>query len=185
MQASSLTREIWHDGAMALSQKLLSHDEIVVRHMHTHIKKLLPAIIVESILVIAAAIGSFYVPENARYWAIATIWIAVLLLSIPLIVVPWIKWSSTTYTVTTKRVITRTGIFTRTGHDLPLTRISDIQIEKNFDDRFFGCGTLALQTSADDPLLLRDVPKVETVQVEISNLLFNDIQGAIDADPTS
>lgn len=170
---------------MALSQKLLSQDEIVVRHMHTHIKKLLPAIIVESLLVIAAAVGSFFVPENARYWALATIWIAVAILSIPLIVIPWIKWSSTTYTVTTKRVITRTGIFTRTGHDLPLTRISDIQIEKNFDDRFFGCGTLALQTSADDPLLLHDVPKVETVQVEISNLLFNDIQGAIDADPTS
>ena len=73
---------------MALSQKLLSQDEVVVRHMHTHIKTLLPAIIVESILVIAAAVGSFYVPENARYWALPTIWIAVLLLSIPLIVVP-------------------------------------------------------------------------------------------------
>ena len=85
----------------------------------------------------------------------------------------------------TRRVITRTGIIKRTGHDLPLTRISDIQIEKDFDDRIFGCGTLALQTSADDPLLLRDVPKVETVQVEISNLIFNDVQGAIDADPTS
>ena len=88
---------------MALSQKLLSQDEIVVRHMHTHIKKLLPAIIVESILVIVAAVGSFYVPENARYWALPTIWIAVLLLSIPLILVPWIKWITTTYTVTTKR----------------------------------------------------------------------------------
>ena len=170
---------------MSLSKKLLSQDEVVVRHMHTHIKTLLPAINIESILVIAAAVGSFFVPENARYWALATIWIAVLVLSIPLLVIPWIKWSSTTYTVTTKRVITRTGVFTRTGHDLPLTRISDIQIEKNFDDRFFGCGTLALQTSADDPLLLHDVPKVEMVQVEISNLLFNDIQGAIDADPTS
>lgn len=170
---------------MSLSKKLLSQDEVVVRHMHTHIKTLLPAINIESILVIAAAVGSFFVPENARYWALATIWIAVLVLSIPLIVIPWIKWSSTTYTVTTKRVITRTGVFTRTGHDLPLSRISDIQIEKNFDDRFFGCGTLALQTSADDPLLLHDVPKVEMVQVEISNLLFNDIQGAIDADPTS
>ena len=170
---------------MSLSKKLLSQDEVVVRHMHTHIKTLLPAINIESILVIAAAVGSFFVPENARYWALATIWIAVLVLSIPLIVIPWIKWSSTTYTVTTKRVITRTGVFTRTGHDLPLSRISDIQIEKNFDDRIFGCGTLALQTSADDPLLLRDVPKVETVQVEISNLLFHDIQGAIDADPTS
>ena len=170
---------------MALSQKLLSQDEIVVRHMHTHIKKLLPAIIVESILVIVAAVGSFYVPENARYWALPTIWIAVLLLSIPLILVPWIKWITTTYTVTTKRVITRTGVIKRTGHDLPLTRISDIQIEKDFDDRIFGCGTLALQTSADDPLLLVDVQKVEKVQVEISNLIFHDIQGAIDADPTS
>lgn len=184
-RARSRTPKIWHDGAMSLSKKLLSQDEVVVRHMHTHIKTLLPAINIESILVIAAAVGSFFVPENARYWALATIWIAVLVLSIPLIVIPWIKWSSTTYTVTTKRVITRTGVFTRTGHDLPLSRISDIQIEKNFDDRFFGCGTLALQTSADDPLLLHDVPKVEMVQVEISNLIFNDVQGAIDADPTS
>ena len=170
---------------MALSKKLLSQDEVVVRHMHTHIKTLLPAIIVEVLLVGAAAVGSFYVPEDSRYWALPTIWIAVLLLSIPLILVPWIKWITTTYTVTTKRVITRTGIIKRTGHDLPLTRISDIQIEKDFDDRIFGCGSLALQTSADDPLLLRDVPKVETVQVEISNLLFHDIQGAIDADPTN
>lgn len=170
---------------MALSKKLLSQDEVVVRHMHTHIKTLLPAIIVESILVIAAAVGSFYVPENARYWALPTIWIAVLLLSIPLILVPWIKWITTTYTVTTKRVITRKGIIKRTGHDLPLTRISDIQIEKDFDDRIFGCGTLALQTSADDPLLLRDVPKVETVPGRDLESPLHDIQGAIDADPTS
>lgn len=170
---------------MALSKKLLSQDEVVVRHMHTHVKTLLPAIIIEVLLLVAAAIGSFYVPANARYWALATIWITVLVLSIPLFIVPWVKWSMTTYTVTTKRVITRTGVIRRTGHDLPLTRISDIQIEKNFDDRIFGCGTLALQTSANDPLLLWDVPKVEMVQVEISNLLFHDIQGAIDADPRS
>lgn len=168
-----------------MSKKLLSQDEVVVRHMHTHVKTLLPAIIIEVLLLVAAAIGSFYVPANARYWALATIWITVLVLSIPLFIVPWVKWSMTTYTVTTKRVITRTGVIRRTGHDLPLTRISDIQIEKNFDDRIFGCGTLALQTSANDPLLLWDVPKVEMVQVEISNLLFPDIQGAIDADPRS
>jgi len=170
---------------MALSKKLLSQDEVVVRHMHTHIKVILPHIIGEIILIIAAIVGSVYVPEDSRSWALPTIWIVVLILSMPLLAIPWIKWISSTYTVTTKRIITRKGIFTRTGHDLPLTRISDVQLEKNFDDRLFGCGTLALQTSADDPLLLRDVPKVEMVQVEISNLIFHDIQGAIDADPTS
>ena len=170
---------------MALSKKLLSQDEVVFRHRHTHSKLILPHIIGESILIIAAIVGSVYVPEDSRYWALPTIWIVVLILSVPLLAIPWIKWISSTYTVTTKRIITRKGIFTRTGHDLPLTRISDVQLEKNFDDRLFGCGTLALQTSADDPLLLRDVPKVEMVQVEISNLIFHDIQGAIDADPTS
>ena len=56
-------------------------------------------------------------------------------------------------------------------------------MDRDFIDRLFGCGTLTLQTSADDPLVLHDVPRVEYVQVEISNLLFNDIHGAIDADP--
>ena len=79
---------------MALSKKLLSHDEVVVRHMHTHMKTLLPAIIVELILIIAAAVGSFFVPQEAHYWALPTIWIAVLVLSIPLIIVPWIKWAA-------------------------------------------------------------------------------------------
>ncbi len=110
---------------------------------------------------------------------------AVVVLSVPLLLVPWLQWYTHTYTVTTKRIITRSGIFNRSGHDLPLTRISDIQLDKDVTDRFFGCGTLALQTSSDDPLLLHDVPQVEKVQVEISNLLFDDVQGAIDVDPRS
>ena len=42
---------------MAMSKKLLSQDEVVVRHMHTHVKTLLPAIIIEVLLLVAAAIG--------------------------------------------------------------------------------------------------------------------------------
>lgn len=50
-------------------------------------------------------------------------------------------------------------------------------------DRLFGAGTLTLQTSADDPLVLIDVPRVDMVQLELTNLLFHDVQGAVDADP--
>ena len=105
--------------------------------------------------------------------------------SIPLFFVAWLQWMATTYTVTTKRVITRAGVLNRTGHDLPLTRISDVQQDRGLTDRIFGCGTLILQTSSDDPLLLVDVPQVMMVQLEIANLLFDDVQGAIDADPNS
>ena len=146
----------WHDVLMTLSKKLLSRDEVVVRHMHTHIKVLLWRIILEIVLLVA---------------------------SVPLLVVPWVRWVTTSYTVTSKRVITRSGVFNKTGHDLPLTRISDVQHDQDLTDRVFRCGTLWLQTSSDDPLELTDVPEVEMVQSEIANLLFNDVQGAIDVDP--
>ena len=47
----------------------------------------------------------------------------------------------------------------------------------------FGCGTLILQTSADDPLMLPDIPDVEDVHVEVTELLFGNTQAAIDVDP--
>ena len=170
---------------MALSKKLLSRDEVVVRHMHTHIKVLLWRFVVEILLLVVGVVASVLAPADWQPWGILAIWVVILVVSIPLLLVPWLQWCTRTYTVTTKRIITRSGVLKRVGHDLPLTRISDIQLDKDVTDRFFGCGTLALQTSSDDPLLLHDVPQVEMVQVEISNLLFNDIQGAIDADPRS
>ena len=175
----------WHDGTMTLSKKLLSRDEVVVRHMHTHIKVLLWRFILEILLLVVGVVASVMAPAGWQPWGVLAIWGVVLAASVPLLLVPWLQWYTRTYTVTTKRIITRSGILNRVGHDLPLTRISDIQLDKDVTDRFFGCGTLALQTSADDPLLLHDVPQVETVQVEISNLIFDDTQGAIDADPRS
>ena len=170
---------------MTLSKKLLSRDEVVVRHMHTHIKVLLWRFVVDTLLLVVGVVASVMAPTSWQPWGLLAIWVAVVVLSVPLLLVPWLQWYTHTYTVTTKRIITRSGIFNRSGHDLPLTRISDIQLDKDVTDRFFGCGTLALQTSSDDPLLLHDVPQVEKVQVEISNLLFDDVQGAIDVDPRS
>ena len=173
----------WHDGGMALSKKLLSRDEVVVRHMHTHIKVLLWRIVLEIVLLVLAVVCSVAVPDSWNPWGVVAIWAVILLVSIPLFVAPCLSWMSTTYTVTSKRVITRSGIINKSGHDLPLSRISDVQHDRDFTDRFFRCGTLRLQTSSDDPLELTDVPRVEMVQTEISNLLFNDVQGAVDADP--
>ena len=36
------------------------------------------------------------------------------------------EWLTATYTITTKRLITREGLIARRGHDIPLMRISDV-----------------------------------------------------------
>mgnify|MGYP002148486531 CR=1 FL=1 len=56
--------------------------------------------------------------------------------------------------------------------DLPLTRINNVAYERSLTDRMFGCGSLVFTTSAEAPVVLNDVPKVEEVGVAISNLLF-------------
>ncbi|WP_454932158.1 PH domain-containing protein [Actinomyces oricola] len=170
---------------MGLSKKQLSRDEVVVRHMRTHVKVLLWRILGEVLLLVVGVVASVMLPASWAPWGHVVIWTVVLVASIPLFFVAWLQWMATTYTVTTKRVITRAGVLNRTGHDLPLTRISDVQQDRGLTDRIFGCGTLILQTSSDDPLLLVDVPQVMMVQLEIANLLFDDVQGAIDADPNS
>ena len=48
---------------MGLSKKLLSKDEVVVRHMHTHIKVLLWRIVALVLLLVAAIVGSVFVPD--------------------------------------------------------------------------------------------------------------------------
>lgn len=168
---------------MGLSRKQLSRDEIVIRHMHTHPKVLFLPLAGEAVIIALAILASIFLPQDWPGWVRLVVWVVAVVVGIPVFVLPWLRWVTTTYTITSKRVITRLGILNKTGHDLPLSRISDVSHERSLSDRFFGCGTLTLQTSSDDPLPLNDVPRVGLVQMEIANLLFNDVKGAIEADP--
>ena len=90
-----------------------------------------------------------------------------------LVVRPFLRWLTTTYTVTNRRLITRTGILTRRGHDIPLPRISDVAYEHGLVDRMLGCGTLVVSDASEHgPVRLPDIPHVEQVQLAISDLLF-------------
>ena len=57
--------------------------------------------------------------------------------------------------------------------DVPLNRIHEVSQERSLSDRMFGCGTLQIQTAAEDGLVvLADVPEVEHVHAEMTGLLF-------------
>lgn len=169
---------------MALSKKLLSENERIILHMHEHVKRLIPNIAAGIVLIILAVAGFVYMPDS---WKPAGTWTLLVLLLVGLTAFvgwPWLRWITDTFTVTNRRIITRTGIFTKSGHDIPLNRISNVAYERDLIDRFFKAGTLELQTSADEPLYLRDVPNAEQVHVMLTNLLFggDDAAPAVKAD---
>jgi len=87
---------------------------------------------------------------------------------------PVLIWLTATYTITTRRLITRHGVITRRGHDIPLTRISDVAYEKDLIDRLLGCGTLVISdASTHGQVALPDIPRVEDVQRKLNDLLHD------------
>jgi uncharacterized membrane protein YdbT with pleckstrin-like domain len=78
-------------------------------------------------------------------------------------------------------LITRTGILTRRGHDIPLNRISDISYEKDLVDRIFGCGTLVISDASEEGRVrLNDIPHVEQAQLTVSDELFHNARKSDD-----
>jgi uncharacterized membrane protein YdbT with pleckstrin-like domain len=161
---------------VAINPKLLNEGERVVWSTRTHVKSLFVPVLV---LVLAAGIGGFLssLPETHRSLWLAIIWVlagaAVLVYS----VWPFLKWLTTTYTLTDRRLTTHRGVINRSGHDIPLARISDVSYEKGLVDRVLGCGTLVISDASEQGrVALDDVPRVERLQLQLSDLLFHGSQ---------
>src|SRR5690348_14565380 len=143
---------------MTISPRLLSEGESVVVSTRTHPKALvLPTLAL--ILVLALGIGGSVAIHNSVVDYI--VWALVLVGALWLFGLPLLRWLSATYTITNRRLITRRGILTRRGHDIPLSRISDVAYEMDLLDRMLGCGTLIISdASTDGEVTLPDIPRV-------------------------
>ena len=164
----------WHDLAVVVSRKLLNEGEHVILSTRTHAKALLlPAVVLILVAGVAGYLSSLPSGENAAAWR-WVIWVLAAILIIWFTVAPFLSWLVTTYTFTSRRLITRTGVFTRRGHDIPMNRISDISYEKSLIDRMFGCGTLVVSDASElGRVELRDIPRVEQAQLTVSDELFH------------
>jgi uncharacterized membrane protein YdbT with pleckstrin-like domain len=157
-----------------ISRKLLNEDEHVVVSTRTHVKALLvPAVLLILLAAVAGFLGTFPSGKAAPLLQ-AVIWGLALLVALRLVVKPFLSWMTTTYTVTNRRLITRTGILSRRGHDIPLIRISDVAYEHGLVDRVLGCGTLVVSDASEyGRVRLHDIPHVEQVHLKISDLLHS------------
>jgi membrane protein YdbS with pleckstrin-like domain len=164
---------------MGISRKLLSDDEHVVLSVRSHGKALIGPVVV-LVLVMAAVITAAMLQPAHTIVARAAAVVAVPVV-IVWVIIPFLAWMTSTYTVTNRRLITRHGILTRSGRDIPLFRINDVAYEKGLLDRLLGCGTLIISDATEKAgVVLPDIPNVERVHLQISELLFDKDDGRDD-----
>jgi len=154
---------------VAISQKLLNPGEEIIVSSRTHPKALLLPVLILVVLLAAGVAFMVFVDDGT---ARLTVWAVLTVLALWLVVWRFLTWLTSSYTVTNRRLITRHGVITRRGHDIPLSRISDVAYELGLIDRMLGCGTLVISdASTHGQVLLPDIPKVEQTQRRINELL--------------
>ncbi len=157
---------------MAYPDDLLSDGERVVLHKHPHWKMLLLPYL---ILIVTLGVGIWLaILAQDLSWAMIA-WIIIgavgLILIVWLFFVPFVRWRTTHFIVTTDRIMAREGVISRTGIDIPLSRISSVRFEHGLIDRIVGCGTLIVESSSQEPLEFDDIPAVEKVHT----LLYREV----------
>lgn len=95
-------------------------------------------------------------------------------------VLPFVRWWTTTYELTTRRLSMRWGLLSRHGRDLPLRRVVDVALDRSLAERLVGAGTLTVHTAGDDePLVLARMPQPERLHRTLVGLL-DDVAGFAD-----
>ena len=156
---------------MAIDKDLLNEGETIVVDTRTHPKALLLPIFA---LVVLLAVGTVVQTQIDQDVVHLVVWVVVAVGIVWFVLRPVLIWLTATYTITTRRLITRHGVITRKGHDIPLTRISDVAYEKDLLDRLLGCGTLVISdASTHGQVALPDIPHIEKVQRDLSDLLHD------------
>jgi uncharacterized membrane protein YdbT with pleckstrin-like domain len=149
---------------VAYPDDLLVEDEQVVVHRHPHWKMLVVPVVVLLVVVGVASFAAALV--SAQSWA-PWAWLGLAVAGLALVgrftVFPVLRWRTTHFVVTDRRVLVRQGVLTRQGMDIPLKRISSVQFRQDLLDRLLGAGTLLIESDSDESLEFDDVPGVRRV----------------------
>jgi uncharacterized membrane protein YdbT with pleckstrin-like domain len=123
-----------------------------------------------ALVVIVGATAYFFdrFPED---WEILALLGVAALPALLLWLIPLLLWLGRNYTITTRRVILRSGFFVRVRQELLHSRGYDVTVRKNGLQAVFGSGDLQINTGLDRPVVLRDVPSADLVQAARHDLM--------------
>lgn len=161
---------------MGFPENVLAKSERVERSIHPHWLTIAAPAFVGLLLVAAAVLVVRATPDDSRGNLIQ--WIAVaaiVIIAIPAVIVPFLRWRTTHYVVTTHRVMVRRGILSKSGKDITLSKITDVSFQQTLLDRIINSGSLRIESAGDSPdESLKNIPHSNHVQQLINRLIDED-----------
>ena len=110
------------------------------------------------ILIAVAGATGFFTDNMPEPFTNIMLWAAAGTIVLLLVIVPFLVWLSRRYTITTRRVITTTGLIMHRRTELTHARGYTMTVTRGPLQRLWGAGNISLSNGAEAPMLLRNVP---------------------------
>lgn len=152
----------------------LSEGEYQVLLLHRHWKTIVRPLFVLALTVVALVVALIMMPTSVPHLSLVQLALSLLALLVVIVFtgIPFLRWRTTSYELTNRRLRLRTGILARRGRDFPLTRISDVSFEQGLSDRLLRCGRLIVESPGEHgQLVLTEIPQVQHVQSTLFQLV--------------
>ena len=157
---------------MAYPDELLVPGEEIIMHRHPHWKMMVvPVVVLLLVVALVSFLAALIGAQSWGLWARIALLVIALALVIRFTLMPLIRWRTTHFVITNRRVLVREGLVTRRGMDIPMRRITGVQFRQSLFERLFGVGTLVMESASDEPLEFEDVPGIE----EVHGLLYQEV----------
>jgi uncharacterized membrane protein YdbT with pleckstrin-like domain len=112
------------------------------------------------VIVGAASYGAFALDET---WQVLAVLLGAVVAAGLLWVLPLLRWLSTQYLITTRRIVLRRGLLVRTRQEVLLSRSFDVSLRRSGLQSAFRSGDVLINTGLDRPVVLRDLPRADLV----------------------
>jgi uncharacterized membrane protein YdbT with pleckstrin-like domain len=142
--------------------------EVVIARLRSHGR----AMFWPSVALVLILVATFYfVGRFDQVWLNLAIAGGGAILVLLFWLVPLFRWLGRHYTITTRRVVLRSGFLVRVRQELLHSRGYDVTVRKNAIQSIFGSGNVEINTGLDRPVILRDVPDADIVQAALHDLM--------------
>jgi uncharacterized membrane protein YdbT with pleckstrin-like domain len=149
---------------MPFPPHLLTDDEELILDLRPHWWFLAPS---GAVLVVVVLLGLTAMVRDWESWVSMPIGVMVLG-ALGWFVVRYLLWNTTNFVVTSERVISRTGVVSKRGIEIPLDRINTVFFNQSIFERMIGAGDLGIESAGEGGRqTFTDIRKPSLVQNEI------------------
>ncbi|MBI4935146.1 MAG: PH domain-containing protein [Actinobacteria bacterium] len=136
---------------MPYPQKNLNDNETIALDMHPHWWYFAePALVLVGAIVIGVVV--LFETDDGSNWRKSFGWVAIAALVVAALwlVGRYMKWISTNFVITSQRLIFRQGIIAKTGIEIPLERVNNVNFSQGIIERMLGAGDLLIESGGED-----------------------------------